>query len=982
MKLDNLKLLNYQAYVYSFGTENFYNDREFDLHTQKIALEAQRVDYNKFISLVKDYVTSFNKVMVTNKKDDLKSLESALLKKQTKLERYIGYSKLDKYIEVCSIYYKTNKKEFNRKSRKIGEIKDKINCLDDMLIFNVKKSEYKINNKSRLHIRKKKVIKQIAEIKTKLTEESQKVDEKGLPRTLRPLAINDSNVISLFDSSLIRAIGANDNKICEDIFIIKAYGNNMLKSLIKNGFTYNGVTYTYIFSSAGQIRNRKSVWINSEKYNSIESQLMCGLNKNIINQKGGININKFNAYSALCATASTPWPEFNIHKAIVVDDFETTFNTKVDYIDSDTYEIYEDVEKPITINHVDGAGMILPSLSTKSFQFRLPHFKGLLVPFPFDKFIEEHKSANPKVKDIYGKEWDVIKEGIEIIFTKSQFKMWKFYTDWTDYKRNFIQHTCEAVICNREADVFEDKTISYQMLQTLNDMTTNELSQLSSKTIGNILSLGNNIEVIKEVLGAEDDKEDKYPFQQAINIYPNLIHDPYTKNTLKKKKASLVKSAKAGKLLIPGSKRTYIAPDLYAFCEWLFMDVKQPKGLLKNGEISCSLYDDNLKIDVLRSPHLYREHCVRVNKVNDYLGQWFISKCVYTSIRDPISKQLMFDVDGDEGLLISDPLFVKVAERHMKDIRPLEYKLGKAKEEEINNNNIYESLIAAYKMNIGEYSNLITKIFGNHDVNEETLKLVKFLCLENNACIDFAKTLWMPERPPEVDEIIRKYIKGKMPHFFKYANDFANDKVEGLIRKNQDTEAEKISVVNQLDNIIPSKRIVFDESIVPPFDYKILLSDKSFGAEGDKGNKKEDNKKIIDLYIKLNVEKTKKVKDEVKNGSNKRKVELKVYKDIRKELLDVTGEKPQHVTNVLVSYLYNQIKTEYKQTLWYCFGEEILKNIEMNVLGIKRCKNRYCKEEIAKEKGKQYCAKCAKENERIRKMKYKKKVGAKIKQAI
>ena len=61
--------------------------------------------------------------------------------------------------------------------------------------------------------------------------------------------------------------------------------------------------------------------------------------------------------------------------------------------------------------------------------FRAPWVKGLLGVFDFVELIKE-KGYSPIIKDIYGQEHDVIAEDIRIIFTKSQFKMYKFYDSW------------------------------------------------------------------------------------------------------------------------------------------------------------------------------------------------------------------------------------------------------------------------------------------------------------------------------------------------------------------------------------------------------------------------------------------------------------------------------------------------------------------------------------------------------------------------
>lgn len=86
---------------------------------------------------------------------------------------------------------------------------------------------------------------------------------------------------------------------------------------------------------------------------------------------------------------------------------------------------------------------------------RLPWVKGLLAVFPYDKFIMEADQKEPGarhgiVKDIYGKEHDILEEGIQVIFTKSQFKMHKYYSSWEEYIAMYQKYGCSAGKCNEE----------------------------------------------------------------------------------------------------------------------------------------------------------------------------------------------------------------------------------------------------------------------------------------------------------------------------------------------------------------------------------------------------------------------------------------------------------------------------------------------------------------------------------------------------
>jgi hypothetical protein len=90
--------------------------------------------------------------------------------------------------------------------------------------------------------------------------------------------------------------------------------------------------------------------------------------------------------------------------------------------------------------------------------------------------------------------------------------------------------------------------------------------------------------------------------------------------------------------------------------------------------------------------------------------------------------------DGDKLLVCADKTLVAAAERNMKDVVPLYYVMPKAGAMEINNENIYNGMIAAYTGgNIGTVSNTITKIWNSKCPD---MDLVKQLCLYNNFVID------------------------------------------------------------------------------------------------------------------------------------------------------------------------------------------------------------------------------------------------------
>ncbi|OME55400.1 hypothetical protein BSK59_13050 [Paenibacillus odorifer] len=758
-------------------------------------------------------------------------------------------------------------------------------------------------------------------------------------RTLDHNLIKERHKISVFESSLTRMLNIENDKLSTDIIVVQSYFFEILRDIVLEGFMFNGEKYVLFTASAGQIRTKKTVFIMESLLERHKNTLMCGLDIDSINnsKEQGVNINKFLAYLALNNSATENWNEFNIERSIVVDDLETEVNAFVDYIDNNTYEITRK-RMNIPINHTDGCGLILPKLSKKSFMVRLPWIKGLLVPFPFDKFKDLiPKNSGLIVKDIYGIEHDILKERIEVIFTKSQFKMWKYYKSWGDYQERYKKYDCLSSKCNEEEDFFSDVKLNYQMLQTLDQMTDEELTTIGNETFNNIRNLGSNKSIMLKALGVTKSNSEKSYFQKALEIYPELLSDPFSREVIKDVKKSIVKEAKSGKLSIKGNY-TFIIPDLYAFCERLFLNKETPTGLLKNGEVFCSLFQDGEELDCLRSPHLYREHAVRLNTTNDTITKWFITKGLYASIHDPISKILQYDNDGDKSLVTSDKTFVECAKRHMEGIVPLYYEMAVSEKEKITNDNLYRGLVAAYTGgNIGEISNHISKIWNSNNID---LNIVKMLCMENNFVIDYAKTLYKLERPKSKDDQIKKYTKTKLPTFFLYAKDKNEEQVEPINN----------SVVNRLTKLTPNSRLVFKDLGLDKIDINKLLSCQRFVYD----------RAIIEKYDDFNM-KRRFIKISKDN--------LHIYSDFRNELLTIHND-INFIVDTLVNYLFIKRKSSKKEVLWQSFGDVIVENLKRNFGKYKVCIN--CGNEFEGKHNQSYCPICAKKRQRERDKEYQK----------
>ncbi len=742
-------------------------------------------------------------------------------------------------------------------------------------------------------------------------------DGKDHIRTIKEDSLNDTNIISVFDSALSRTIGIKQDELTDALITVQVYYFDVFKDISFYGFTYKGEKYKYFTSSAGQIRKKKAVFIKNSVWNEIEKTVMCGLTIDKINSKGGNNVNKHLAYMALTNSATDEWKEFDIDKSIVIDDFETNVYGTFDFVDETDYSITRKTDY-VPIPHTDGAGMILPSVSTKNFMFRAPWIKGLLGVFNFRKFIEVN-NYSPIITDIYGQEHDVIKEDIQIIFTKSQFKMYKYYDSWDEYKEYFKEYRCSAGKCNVEEDRIKNAKINYQMLQTLTNITDDEIDLLTQKSAERISNVCSSKDTMMDILGITPYNTNMTAFQKSVKMYPALLNDSYAKDVIREVKNSLLKKYRSGKLEVNG-KYTFLLPDFYAACEYWFGHIDTPTGLLGDKEVFCWLFKQNEKLDCLRSPHLYKEHAIRFNVANKvygdrtkYIREWFITDGIYASTHDLISKVLMYDVDGDKSLVVADKDFVRIAERNMNGIVPLYYNMRKAEPTQLNNKNIYAGLNAAFTGgNIGIYSNNISKIWndevfisGADEEKAEAINCVKRLCCQNNFVIDYAKTLYKPEFPHEINEQIAKYTNCKLPAFFEYAK----DKEKSQVKKRNG------SFVNKIYDRIPNKPINTRGLKLDSINYKHMMSNPQIVC----------SKEVSDLYDELNKQYRYMINMKDEYIDNLRYIACK----IRGEFTQL-GYSDETITDMLVEYLYKREK-RYKQILWFCYGQYIVNNLEINI---------------------------------------------------
>lgn len=105
--------------------------------------------------------------------------------------------------------------------------------------------------------KEKQALEKLRTLLTNKTTQNERTNGKDHVRVLNEDRLNDTDVISAFESALSRAIGIRQNELTDALVLVQVYYFTIFKDLLFFGFRYHGETYRYFTSSAGQIREKK-----------------------------------------------------------------------------------------------------------------------------------------------------------------------------------------------------------------------------------------------------------------------------------------------------------------------------------------------------------------------------------------------------------------------------------------------------------------------------------------------------------------------------------------------------------------------------------------------------------------------------------------------------------------------------------------------------------------------------------------------------
>ncbi len=750
---------------------------------------------------------------------------------------------------------------------------------------------------------------------------------------------NTDNQIALFESEMVRHTERNldDFPLIMEIVYMKIANQTLIfQQILDNGLLIDGKKYIFYTSTTNQMKNGEFVLIQEDFYNKNQKKFMCGLTEGIINQKGGCNNGKYLAYKGLPLSSSIIPDGYNIDidKCLVVPDFETIVHEEVECIniDHEKREIVkiERRKEDISIPQTDGAGMFLPGVLPVSAQIRCGHLKGALFPFDFRKFLAQDEvegvKPDPLIKDAWGSTHDVIKEDIQVIFTASQLKMWTYYDSWEEYKTAFHKNNLQISI-NKFADT-EPKgyaKTSYQFIQTLSSekLTGEKIAELCKDTVEYLNKMKSDLDTMIQIVSKEDDY-----ISLALEQYKELVYDRFIQNKIESKFKSERNDARGSKLILKDSLYSYICPDLYAFCTWLFCGVKNPKGIVPRNHVYNSFFNDKPydKVDCLRSPHLYVEHGIRsLVKVETLkkCKEWFSGYDTVVSSHDLLCRMLMFDVDGDEILLTPNKTVIECVP---DDIVPLYYIPFEAAKSKINAETVYNAVVSSMEnTQIGDISNVMTKNYNNTDTDMEFNKV---MCCYNNLSIDYPKTQDIVSLGAYGDKY-NALKNERNPYFFRYAKGKNKDSCKGISQSNADRICAYIHMKTGNKNYAwKDKEKKFDPSILFNRENPVKINAEKY-AELEKimYSLRMKERTLVSSIDKASKEMGR------SEGWNEKVSKYDVFYHMCEKLIMHIFDSRQEAAEYLLDmeYLQRENENKSKNILWNCFGDLIYANICNNL---------------------------------------------------
>lgn len=602
------------------------------------------------------------------------------------------------------------------------------------------------------------------------------------------------------------------------------------KKIIKDGLYINNFKYVRLMCSAGQARVNTVILVREDYEVELKKRLRCGA------KSVKITKNKYNAYFALSSSSTYLIPKPNV---LLIGDCEIEMEKRVDWIskipleEKNKLSNNERVDEKVTtllFNLFDGCGAVSVEFAKRvaealeldyipaAFCIRCAYVKGMVFVVDFKQYAKELGIIFQK--DLYGVDQKI--EDMDMILTKSQFKLYNAYDSMEDYhrlcKENGILWGVTKVTPKEDDTYFRS---NYQFCQAIDLRKDEDVAELCQPTVEWLSGIcGDDVNrTLLFLLGRMLEKPDvdynnilnltSDNVAKALILNRNMIDEEYIKNTIIMSVNKKIRESYLGKLVLNGNFSVMI-PDMYAFMQHAFGQTVT--GALKEFEHYSHFWNQRGKTEVvaMRSPLTWRSEVNKLNlKSNELTEKWFkylTSGIVYNVWGCDCIIHADSDFDGDIVATTDNSVFL----RCRYDNLPITYTKSTVDKEFIKEEELYLADIQSFNSEIGSITNISTSFYellskyeDKPDSKEakEILERLKLIRKSQGDSIDKAKGIKIEPMPKHWTKIIKKKPDGiddtafdfinsivadRKPYFFRYLYPKENAKYMEYRKKEND----------------------------------------------------------------------------------------------------------------------------------------------------------------------------------------------------
>lgn len=585
---------------------------------------------------------------------------------------------------------------------------------------------------------------------------------------------------------------------------------NYLDNLIANGIVDGSRRYIPVFAGSSNQRNGQFVMCWDKIWSDVTSWCCAGLDCS------KLPVGKLAKYMALMFSTVRPW------ETVFPDNGEYGVFT---YPHPSTWGVFNDIEVPVagifnkvtpwavskelvlgfdgeTNKITDGIALYVINddgltahqrkqliKKAEAFTVRAPMIKGLFVPVLKSalRAYFESTGISPIIKDAWGNEKNLL--NLQVITFKSVFKAWKCVKSWDEYVQGFDAYEHRVWVCI-VAHGERFASLPYQQLQTLdaNNAQIEKLARFSASFLMDNAAIGKVGKIIGGNLG------------KIVDLFPDLLHDPFVREQLQRKWISRCKQMYGGRILHV-SHNLFCAMDTVAILEGLTNQAVN--GVLPANTVHTQAFSYNRKLGCTRCPHLDNAWVTprNVKIPEEFLGL-YMGTTIFYSAKDNTMKVHQMDFDGDHSNVTDNQLLIELAEysHSVYNDACLLYAAmddGMAPKNCVDYKTEFNELCRnAFKAPIGLYANTLTKLWAlrpylRKDNSKAQQLWVKLACLtrKGNTCIDEAGGHGKDSSVGIAEATVSDFRKVKKPWFHGYAKGTINPQGQ-IVRADADYKYE------------------------------------------------------------------------------------------------------------------------------------------------------------------------------------------------